>query len=466
MACGCSRASEGVANGRRSASGARVPRRVRLAQPPFTLHVPSLVVPWLVVAASASCGGSPSQSGAGFGVVQSSLSRDTSPQVLPGDLVTVATDNTKFAFDFYHALTAGDETSNVFYSPYCVSIALAMTYAGAQGETAQQMASTLDLELPPAKLHPAFNALDLALASRAQGQSGADGQPFKLNIVNSLWGDKTLSFQKSFLDTLAVNYGAGVRVVDFLHTPDAARVTINNWVASETDDLIENLLPESSISMDTVFVLVDAIDFSAGWAAAFEASSTQPGSFHRLDGSTTQPPMMSDYLETTYASGSNWQAVELPYAGRTTSMLLIVPQAGQFAAVESSLTADFVNTVVQALAVAGVTVTMPKFTIQGATKSLKAELTSLGMVDAFSDSADFSGITSAPVYLSDVLQQAYIEVDETGTKAAAATAVIGEATAALNNNATVTVDRPFFAIIRDNPTGTVLFVARVLDPQD
>jgi serpin B len=397
--------------------------------------------------------------------VKSSLSRDTSPQVSSADQATLATDNTKFAFDFYQALTAGDETSNELYSPYSVSIALAMTYAGAQGQTASQMASALDYELPLPTLSPAFDALDLALASRAQGQPGADGQPFTLNVVNSIWGDKTLSFQPPFLDTLAVNYGASVRVVDFLNAPDTARVTINGWVAGETDNLIQNLLPSGSISNDTVFVLVDAIDFSAGWATPFQASSTQPGTFHRLDGSTTQPPMMSEYLETTYASGSNWQAVDLPYAGNSTSMLLIVPQAGQFAAVESSLTGDFVGTVVQTLATAGVTLTMPKFTIQGATVSLKAELTSLGMVDAFTTAADFSGITSVPVSLSDVLQQAYIEVDESGTKAAAATAVIGVALSALSNTATVTVDRPFFAIIRDDPTGTVLFVARVLDPQ-
>jgi serpin B len=422
-----------------------------------------LLVPCLVAAASASCGGSSSQPA--FGVVQSSLSRDTSPQVSSADLATLATDNTKFAFDFYQALTAGDETSNEFYSPYSVSIALAMTYAGAEGETAQQMASALDFVLPPATLNPAFDALALALASRAQGQSGADGQPFTLNVVNSLWGDKTLSFQQPFLGTLAVNYGAAVRVVDFLHAPDAARVTINDWVAGETDDLIQNLLPSDSIANDTLFVLVDAIDFSAGWATPFQASSTQPATFHLLDGSTTQPPMMSEYLETTYASGSNWQAVDLPYAGNSTSMLLIVPQAGQFAAVESSLTGDFVSTVVQTLAAAGVTLTMPKFTIQGTTISLKAKLMSLGMVDAFTGAADFSGIASEPISLSDVLQQAYIEVDESGTKAAAATAVIGVATAALSNTATVTVDQPFFAIIRDDPTGTVLFVARVLDPQ-
>lgn len=311
--------------------------------------------------------------------MQSSLSRDTAPQVASANLATLATDNSNFAFKFYQQLTAGDHTSNVFFSPYSVSIALAMTYAGARGDTAKQMASALDFELAPAQLHPAFDALDLALAARAQGQSGADGQPFKLNVVDSMWGDKSVTFEKPFLDAIAVNYGAAVRVVDFLHAADAARVTINDWVSGQTDNLIQNLLPPMSIESDTVFVLVNAIDFSAGWATPFDASSTKPGTFHRLDGSTAQAPMMSGYLETTYASGSGWRAVDLRYAGFTTSMMLVVPDAGQFATVESSLTGDFVQSVVSSLMPAGVMLSMPKFTIQGATVSLAKELTALGM---------------------------------------------------------------------------------------
>jgi serpin B len=425
----------------------------------------ALLGPCLLSAASAACGGSSSPSDSGFAVVKSPLARNTSPQVPAADQATLAADNAKFAFRLYQSLTTGDATSNEFFSPYSVSIALAMTYAGAAGTTAQQMASALDFELPPARLHAAFDALDLALASRAQGQAGADGQPFKLNVVDSMWGDKALTFEHPFLDTLAVDYGAMIRAVDFAHAPDAARVTINDWVSSETDNLIQNLLPPTSIASDTAFVLVNAIDFSAGWATPFQASSTKPGPFHRLDGSTAQPPMMSNYLETTYASGSNWQAVDLPYAGGTTSMVLIVPDAGAFTAVEAALSGDFVQSVFTSLSFAGVTMSMPKFTIKGATVSLETELKALGMVDAFSASAaNFSALTNAPVSLADVLQQAFIEVDETGTKAAAATGVVGELTSAPLKTATVTVDRPFFALIRDNPTGTVLFVARVLDP--
>ena len=433
-------------------------RRRSTLHPFFALLVPSLV-------GLSACGASSSQPGAGVSVVHSAQSRNTSPQVPAVDMGILAADNTKFAFDFYQKLAAGDDTGNLFFSPYSVSIALAMTYAGAKGETAQQMATTLDFELPSARLHPAFDALDLALASRAQGQSGADGQPFELNVVASVWGDRSLSFEQPFLDTLAVDYGAAVRTVDFSHAPDASRVAINDWASSQTDHLIENLLPPSSIGPDTLFVLVNAVDFSAGWATPFQASSTQPGTFHRLDGSTTQPPMMSEYLETTYAAGSGWQAVALPYAGRTTSMVLIVPDADQLGAVESSLSGDFVKSVFSSLAFAGVTLTMPKYTIQGATVSLKTELNALGMVDAFTDAADFGAMTKVPVLLSDVLQQAYLQIDETGTKAAAATAAILIPTSAPAKNVTLAVDRPFFAIIRDDSTDTVLFVARVLDPR-
>src|SRR5580658_1706661 len=179
----------------------------------------ALLVPLVVAAA---CGGSSSHAGAGFGVVQSSLSRDTSPLAPTADEGTLATDNTKFAFDFFQKLAGGNDTSNLFFSPYSVSIALAMTYAGAQNGTAQQMATALDFELPPATLHPAFDALDLALASRARGQSGADGQPFKLNVVDSIWGDKSIAFEQPFLDTLAVDYGAAVRTVDFMNAPDVS----------------------------------------------------------------------------------------------------------------------------------------------------------------------------------------------------------------------------------------------------
>jgi serpin B len=415
----------------------------------------------------AACGGSSgSSTHQDFGVVQSSLSRDMSPQVAPSDLQKLASDNTTFAFDLYHQVAAGNETDNLFYSPYSVSIALAMTYAGAAASTATQMAGALDFQLPQSTLHPAFDALDLQLASRAQGQAGDNGQPFKLNVVDALWGDKTFTFQKPFLDTLARYYGSGLRTVDFENAPDTARGAINGWVSDQTENLIPQLLPQGSIDSSTRFVIVNAIYFNAGWESPFPTSQTAPGAFTHLDGSKAQVPMMRQGdLETGYASGSNWQAVELPYAGGQTSMVIVLPQQGQLPQVEQGLDGGFVSSVFSSLATKPVNVTMPKFAIKGATISLAKQLGKLGMTDAFDpNKANFSALTEEPVFISDVLHQAYVSVDENGTQAAAATAVVGAGSAAPQNPVNFTVNRPFFFVIRDIPTNSVLFVGRVLAP--
>ena len=309
----------------------------------------------LVLTPLAATGCSSGSSGGGstapqdYGVVQSSLSRNTNPAVAPADLQTLTTGNTEFALDLYHAIAGGSDEGNLFYSPYSVSIALAMTYAGAQGSTATQMAGALDFQLPLVTLNPAFDALDLQLASRAHGQAGDNGQPFKLNVIDSLWGDKTFTFQKPFLDTLATYYGSGLRTVDFVNAPEAARGAINGWVADQTDDLIPTLLPDQSITPDTRFVLVNAIYFNAGWATPFLASETRPGTFTRLDASTAQVPLMNGGLEGNYAKGAGWQAVELPYAGGQTSMVVVLPDVGQFATVETALDGAFVGSLFSSL---------------------------------------------------------------------------------------------------------------------
>ncbi len=411
-----------------------------------------------------ACGGA-SGSSQDYGVVQSPLSRDTSPQVASSDLQALVSGNTTFALDLYHQIAAGNDTDNLFYSPYSVSIALAMTYAGASASTATQMASALDFQLPPTSLHAAFDALDLQLASRAQGQAGDNGQPFKLNVVDSLWADKTFTFQKPFLDTLAQDYGTGLRTVDFESAPETARGAINGWVSGQTDKLIPQLLPDGSLDSSTRFVIVNAIYFNAGWQNPFQASATQPGAFTHLDGSTAQVPMMSQSLEAEYASGSNWQATELRYAGGQTSMVIVLPEAGQLPQVEQGLDASFLSSVISSLQPTEVAFSMPKFTIHGATISLATELEKLGMTNAFDQAkANFSAMTQEAVFISDVLHQAYVSVDENGTQAAAATAAIGETLSAVQNTATMTVDRPFFFSIRDIPTGSILFVGRVLNP--
>lgn len=435
---------------------------IRATLPAFLFSMASL--------ATVACGGS-SGGGQGqpqnYGVVKSTLSRDTSPQVASGDLQKLAEGNTTFALDMYHAIAAGNESDNLFYSPYSVSIALAMTYAGAAGSTATQMAGALDFQLPASSLHPAFDALDLQLASRAHGQSGDGAQPFKLNVVDSLWGEKTFTFQKPFLDTLARYYGAGLQTVDFANAPDASRQTINGWVSDQTDALIPTLLGPGTITPDTRFVLVNAIYFNAGWSIPFDPQQTKAGTFTHLDGSAVQAQMMAQgALETGYASGSGWAAVEVPYAGNDTSMVIVLPEAGKFASVESALDGAQVGSIFSSLKTTPVNLTMPKFTIQGSTISLKDELSKLGMTDAFDpDHADFSALASEPVHISDVLHQAYVSVDENGTKAAAATGVIGVGGAEPQNPVTFDANRPFLFVIRDIPTNSVLFVGRVLDPK-
>jgi len=422
----------------------------------------SSFVPRAVIAACASalvaCGGSSASTGP-VGVRQSALSRDAAPST--ADLPQLVLDDTRFAFDLYKGLAQGN-SGNLFYSPYSVALALAMTYAGAAGQTAQQMAQALHYTLPPARLHPAFDALDLALASRAQD---AMGQGLRLQVADTLWGDVSMTFRSAFLDTLAVDYGAGLQVADFAGAPEPARAAINGWVSDRTNQKIPELLPVNSIDSMTRFVLVNAIYFNAPWARPFDPKATVSAAFTRADGSTVNVDTMS--ADTTnflgYAEGPTWQAVEIPYAGQATSMVVVLPLPGQFAAVEQGLTGDFVNSL-QPSSELNLQFTLPKFTLHGPVMDLTVQLRALGMVDAFTDSADFSAMTAQAVKLKAVFHDAFVRVDENGTEAAASTAVIGIPLSAPSLSKTVNVNRPFFFFVRDLQTNAVLFVGRVMDP--
>jgi serpin B len=398
-------------------------------------------------------------------VVASPLARDTAPSVSSTDLAALVTDDTTFAFNLYRTATAGDETSNFFFSPHSISLALAMTYAGAHGETATQMATAMHFGLSPDRLHPAFDLLDLTITRDAQALHPSD---FQLSVANSFWSDESVAFQGPFLDTLALDYGAGVRVVDFRSAPDASRVAINSWVSDETHAKIPQLLPAGSIGSDTRFVLVNAIYFFGAWKTPFDATKTAPATFTHLDGSAVQVNEMHVSGELGYAEANGWQAVELPYSGDKASMIVIVPQAGQFASVEAVLSAQMIAGLVSSLQPATVTLSLPKFTIQGATISLKQELSALGMTDAFDPAkADFSAMVqpaSEPIFIGDVLHQAFVNVDENGTEAAAATAVTG-VTGLPGPQVTLDVNRPFLFLLRSTTTNAILFAGRVLDPK-
>jgi len=403
-----------------------------------------------------ACGPSPSAS-----IAKSDLQRVTAPDTPPGDIQALVDNNNAFAFDLYRSLQT--QEGNLIYSPYSISLALAMTYAGARGATESQMAQTLHF-LQQDQLHPSFNALDLQLAERGKARSDEE-TPLQLNIANAVWAEQTYPFLQSFLDTIALNYGAGIRLADFINQYEAVRKEINSWVSDQTEDKINDLIPEGVLNSDTRMALVNAIYFKADWLHPFDADSTQDASFHLLDGSDVTVPMMNHGTFIPYAKGDGWQAIELAYQGETAAMDIIVPDEGRFEEVGSSLDYETASAILGSLQPTSVTLALPKFKFESEF-GLADQLKALGMPDAFDpDKADFSDMSDRnDLYISAVIHKAFVAVDEKGTEAAAATAVIVGVTSAPVFDVTLTIDRPFIFFIRDIPTGQILFVGRVLNP--
>lgn len=412
-----------------------------------------------VIVATAGCGSGAAQAS----VAQSTAPRVTSPSAPPADIAEFVAGNSQFAIDLYRELR--DPESNTFYSPYSISEALAMAYAGARGNTEAQMAETLHYTLPQSRLHPAANALDLELAQRGAGAKGQDDQPFRLKIANSVWGQTGYQFLPGYLDTLAENYGAGLRLTDFQKAPEPARETINGWVKEQTEGKVIDLLPKGSITDLTRLVLANAVYFNAAWKTPFDSGSTQPGQFTLLDGSQVDVPMMRKLLALPYAQGSGYQAVEIPYDGDEVSMVILLPDAGSLEQFEETLTADQVSRIVSELRPKQVQLSLPKFTYES-TFSLAEVLAAMGMPDAVDpDRADFSGISGRrDLYISDVVHKAIVAVNEKGTEAAAATGVVVGTTSMPVVDVTLTIDHPFIFLIRDVKTDTILFLGRVLNP--
>jgi serpin B len=407
-----------------------------------------------------ACGTSPSAS---MSPAQSSLKRETSPSVAKSDVQALVDGNNAFALDLYQSLAKQD--GNLIYSPFSISLALAMTYAGAHSETESQMANVLKFPSGQVVTHSAFNALDLELAKRGQ-VSDKDQEPMQLNIANAVWAEQTYPFQQDFLDTIALNYGAGIQLADFINQYEPVRKEINNWVEDQTKNKIKDLLAQGTLNADTRMVLVNAIYFKADWLTAFDAKDTNDAPFHLLDGSETQVKMMSNGLyNLPFVKVDGYQAVELPYAGETAAMTLLVPDEGKFSEFEATLDAAKLNEILNAMQPSSVQLGVPKFQFTSEF-SLPDRLSALGMTDAFDpDLADFSGMTgNRDLFISDVIHKAFVAVDEKGTEAAAATAVIMELAMAPMFENFLTIDRPFIFVIRDTVNGQILFIGRVVNP--
>jgi len=396
-------------------------------------------------------------------LLKSDKERITSPDVSTSEQALLVEGNSAFAFELYQAVKGKE--GNIFYSPYSISLALVMTYAGARGETAQQMADTFHFLLDQDRLHPAFNWLDAELASRGEAAQGKDSEGFRLNIVNAMWGQKDYEFLTDFLDALAENYNAGLRILDFTTETEASRLAINDWVSDQTEGRIKDLIPPGVIDEFTRLVLTNAIYFNAAWEDPFDEDMTADGPFYLPDGGQVTVPMMEQAEYFGYTEGEGYQAVELPYDGDELSMVILVPGSGKFSEFEEGLQSQQAYDIISDLQLTGVALTMPKFEFDSEF-SLNDILAEMGMPDAFSlYNADFSGMTGGrDLFIWGVVHEAFVSVDEAGTEAAAATAVSGAPSAGPPEfPLQVTIDRPFIFLIRDIETGAILFVGRVLN---
>jgi len=404
-----------------------------------------------------------------LGLVVSACGGSASAQEIRSDAARAAADpgamqDTRaaldaFAVDLYKVLARGDE--NLVLSPYSVAVALAMTRAGAVGETADQMDTVLHAALSK-DIQAGFNAIDQALAKRpGKYPMGEQTLELELATANRLWGQKDFAFEAGFLDQLARSYGAGMQIVDYKSAPEPGRRAINDWVAARTRDRIKDLIPQGVIDASTRLVLTNAIYLKAAWILRF--GDAVPGTFHRADGSDVQAKLMSQSENVPYAAGPGYQAVRLRYAGGL-SMVVVVPDAGRLGSFERGLDGAALRRIVTGLDPTQVILSMPRFSFRS-TAQLKDALGQMGMPIAFTDRANFSGMTKQePLEIADVVHQAFIAVDENGTEAAAATGVVMRATSAPLKPVELRIDRPFLFLIQDDETGAVLFMGRVADP--
>jgi serpin B len=363
--------------------------------------------------------------------------------------------NNDFAFDLYAQLAKKD--GNLFFSPYSISAALAMTSAGARNQTLAEMEKALHFPAQE-RLHPLFAALHKEVNGQNQGK-----RAYELRTANKLWGQKGLAFKADFLKLTADSYGAGLEEVDFAGATEAARLKINAWAEKETNDKIKDLLKPGLLTTDTRLVLTNAIYFKGDWQYQFKKDQTREGAFHLAGGKTVKAPLMHQKGAFKFAFLPDLSALELPYSGKDLSMVVLLPHKPDgLADLEKKLNAELFHAALRRLMPEPrLEVTLPKFQTTSEF-SLKQALEALGMKQAFSKGADLSGLTGAPdLFISDVVHKAFVDVNEQGTEAAAATGVVVDAKSA---PPAFVADHPFVFLIRDNRNGSVLFLGRLVDP--
>jgi serpin B len=368
-----------------------------------------------------------------------------------------------FALQLYQELA--DKPGNILFSPISISTALAMTYEGARGKTREQMSKVLNLGSDPSLVAPAYSKLLAELNS-------AKGKGVELHLANSIWTSKLLpTLQQDFLRTLDQDYAAKATPVEFSNSEAAAK-TINDWVSDQTNKRINSLVSANQLDLLTKMVLTNAIYLKADWLRSFDQKLTKELPFYLAEGRSVTAPFMHqvDYLRM--ASDESSQLLELPYTGSKFAFYALLPRSGKtLRDIEDNLDLDHLKKLDQALILRKVQLYLPRFKAEQSL-SLKDQLKNIGMSDAFSEEqADFSGI-SIPKwpYISAVLHKARLQVDEKGSEAAAATAVVMAMpkSAGRNDQEWVEVfraDRPFIYMIRDKQSGSILFMGRMVNPK-
>jgi serpin B len=353
---------------------------------------------------------------------------------------------------------------NLFCSPYSISVALAMCQAGASGATRDELETALGLTGAGDSLVEAFGELRQVLESRARPTP----LPFRLSIASALWCQTGYRLKREFVEMLGARLGVEVREADLATTPGGAAREVNAWVSEATRGRIREILSEADIGALSRAILANAIYFKAPWLSQFEKEATRTEPFQLHDGRAVDAPMMHDTASRRYARGNGFRALEVPYGNDWIVMLLVLPDEGRFDEVERSLDFTALVELTRRVEPVRVALTLPRFRVESSF-ALRKPLERMGIVEAFSAGADFTRISDESGFaLGEVLHKAVVDVDEKGTEAAAATAVMMlTATRAPKKPPPpleFRVDRPFLFLIGDKPTGTVLFVGRVLTP--
>jgi serpin B len=374
------------------------------------------------------------------------------------DTKKTVTGNTTFALDLYSELS--EQKNNLFFSPYSISTALALTYAGARGVTEQQIAEVLSFSEDQEEVHSSFGQLQEKL--NAEQEKG----DVQLTIANALWVEKNYSLLRDFLDLTNKHYKASLNSVDFITIPEKVRIQINKWVEEKTNNKIQDLIQPGLITPLTRLVLTNAIYFKGNWARPFEERATQDDPFWLTRDKSVTVPLMRRMANFRYGKNDILQLLELPYAGNNLSMLILLPnEIDGLPSIEAALTEENLAFWLKLLKKREVRLFLPKFKMTSEF-SLAGKLGAMGMPDAFTTKADFSGMTgNKELFINAVVHKAFVDVNEKGTEAAAATGVVMTLSAVETPPPPeFRADHPFLFLIRHNPSGSILFMGRVINP--